>query len=66
MATPRNDKEAPPKADPRRGQNPGYAEDQPRDRTDARQPAIPSQPSPDEAGIDHREQPGVDPEKGKR
>jgi len=58
MANPRDDSKAPPKADPRRGQNPGYAEDQPRDRTDARQPAIPSQPEP---GIEHREQTDTDP-----
>jgi hypothetical protein len=47
------DHDTPPAADPRRGKNPGYAEDQPRDHRDARQPAIPSQPAPDEAGIEY-------------
>lgn len=41
-----------PAADPRRGQNPGYAEDQPADRRDARQPtARPPHPNPDEPGM---------------
>jgi len=66
MTASRRDKDSPPKADPRLGENPGYAEDQPRDRVDARQPAIPSHPTPDEAGIEHQEQPGVDPAKRKR
>ena len=66
MTASRHDKDAPPKADPRHGENPGYAEDQPRDRTDARQPAVPSQPNPDEPGIEHREQADVAPAKGKR
>jgi hypothetical protein len=43
----------PPTTDPRRGKNPGYAEDQPRGPADAKRPAIPSQPTPDEPGIDH-------------
>jgi hypothetical protein len=38
----------PPAADPRRGKNPGYAEDQPRDHQDARQSPTPQQPAPDE------------------
>jgi hypothetical protein len=66
MATPRHGKDTPAKADPRRGANPGYAEDQPRDSEDARQPAIPSRPNPDDAGIEHREQTDVDPAKGRR
>jgi hypothetical protein len=36
------DRDNPPKADPRRGRNPGYAEDQPRDQEEARRPATPS------------------------
>jgi hypothetical protein len=51
MAGPK--KRAPPAADPRRGKNPGYAENHPRDARDAHQPAIPSQPTPDEAGMGH-------------
>jgi len=39
--------------DPKAGRNPGYAEERPRDRGDAQQPAEPARPSPDEAGIDH-------------
>jgi hypothetical protein len=46
-------KRAPPAPNPQRGKNPGYAEDQPHDVEDARQPAIPSQPTPDEPGIEH-------------
>ena len=40
-------KQAPPDTDPRRGQNPGYSEEQPDDREDARTEGKPSQPSPD-------------------
>jgi hypothetical protein len=47
-------KEAPPSVDPRRGKNPGYAEERPRDVEDAHQPVIPPQPTPDEAGIEQR------------
>jgi hypothetical protein len=61
MATPRRDKDAPPKADPRHGKNPGYAEDQPRDRTDARQLPIESRPNAE----DRRGQSGTDSRKGK-
>jgi hypothetical protein len=35
------------------GRSPGYDEHQPRSPADARQPAIPAQPTPDEAGIGH-------------
>jgi hypothetical protein len=52
MAGPK--KRAPPSADPRRGKNPGYAEHHPRDAEDAHQPVIPSQPTPDEPGIEQR------------
>ena len=34
-------------ADPRRGRNPGYSEDQPRDHEDANSAGKPSQPTPD-------------------
>ena len=40
-----------PGADPRRGRNPGYAEERPRDADDAQQPAEPGKPSTDEPGI---------------
>jgi hypothetical protein len=60
------DKATPPAADPKRGRNPGYAEDHPRDPADARQAAIPSQPTPDEAGIEHDPDAQPDPAKGKR
>ena len=48
--------------DPRRGKNPGYAEDQPKDRRDAKQrvdrkPA----PSPDEPGLGRDPDPPADP-----
>ena len=51
-----------PAADPRRGKNPGYAEDRPQDRRDARQdterkPA----PSPDEPGLRRDPDPPADP-----
>jgi hypothetical protein len=40
-------RQAPPDADPRRGRNPGYPEDQPGDRDDAQSEGKPPQPSPD-------------------
>ena len=40
-------RQAPPDADPRRGRNPGYSEDQPRDHEDANSAGKPSQPTPD-------------------
>jgi len=63
MATPRRDKDAPAKADPRRGRNPGYAEDQPRDRSDARQAATPAQASAEERRGGRSD---IDSAKGKR
>lgn len=51
---PRRDKTAPPDADPRAGHNPGYAEDKPRDREDARQPHPKKPRDPDEGGL-HRD-----------
>jgi len=63
---PDHDKAAPSAADHKPGKAPGYAEEQPRDRADAQQPAIPSQPSSDEAGIDHDPDAQPDPAKGAR
>jgi hypothetical protein len=46
-------KETPPAADPRAGRNPGYAENQPRDKGDAHAPhREPPVPNPDEPGIE--------------
>lgn len=50
-----------PAADPRRGRNPGYAEDQPDDRRDARQATHPPRPNPDEPGIRRDPDPPPDP-----
>jgi hypothetical protein len=51
-----------PKADPRRGKNPGYAENQPQDRRDARQ-HIEQKPAPnaDEPGLRRDPDPPADP-----
>lgn len=54
-------RQAPPDADPRPGRNPGYAEDKPRDRRDARQPVEPGKPSPDEPGMQRDPDPEADP-----
>jgi hypothetical protein len=46
------DKAAPPgRPDPKAGRNPGYAEPQPRDRKDARQPAPKKRKAPDDGGL---------------
>ena len=52
----------PSKADPRHGKNPGYAEDRPRDRREARQdtPHKPA-PNPDEPGLRRDPDPPADP-----
>jgi len=47
------DKSHPPGTDPQPGENAGYAEQQPRDKRDARQTVIRPTPSPDEAGPHH-------------
>ena len=54
MAPARPDKDLPgrPGVDPRRGRNPGYAEERPDDAGEAHQPAPPPEPGPDEPGID--------------
>ena len=51
-------------ADPRHGKNPGYAENQPRDRRDAQQPPDPSQPKPDSLEVKHDADAQPDPAKG--
>ena len=45
------DRSAPPTAAPEAGPDPGYAEDKPRDRGDARRPHGRQPPSPDEGGL---------------
>ena len=55
------DRQAPPDANPRPGRNSGYAEDKPRDRRDAHQPAEPPKPSPDEPGMRRDPDPEADP-----
>lgn len=42
---------APPAPDPKPGPNPGYAEPQPRDGADARQPDPRKPPNPDAGGL---------------
>ena len=44
-------KTTPPAADPRSGRNPGYAEPQPRDGNEARQPDPRKPPDPDAGGL---------------
>lgn len=55
-------KAVPSQADPRRGANPGYAEDQPRSPRDARRdtPGKPA-PNPDEPGLRRDPDPPADP-----
>ena len=58
----KRDEDNPHAADPRSGKNPGYAEDQPRDRRDARQPVDRKPaPSPDEPGLQRNPDPPADP-----
>lgn len=44
-------KSSPPGPDPKPGRNPGYAEPQPRDREDARDPHPRKPRNPDEGGL---------------
>lgn len=44
----------PPGADPKAGHNPGYAEPQPRDGTEARQPGPRKPPNPESGGLDRK------------
>ena len=46
-----SDKTAPPSPDPKSGRNPGYAEPQPRDGSDAKQPHPRKPPNPDSGGL---------------
>ncbi|MGH8074634.1 MAG: hypothetical protein ACREO4_11270 [Lysobacter sp.] len=46
------DKSAPPAPDSKAGENPGYAEPEPRDKDDARQPHPRKKPNPDEGGME--------------
>lgn len=55
MAAP--EKTTPPPTDPKPGHNPGYAEPQPRDKDDARNPEPGHKRNPDEGGL------GREPEK---
>ena len=59
-------KSTPPAADPRAGHNAGYAENQPRDKEDARAKGPKPMPNPDEPGIDRDTDEQPDPAKGKR
>jgi hypothetical protein len=58
------DKTAPPDADPKAGRNAGYAENQARDKEDARQQVIPPRPSPDAPGLGHDPDAQPDPAAG--
>lgn len=44
----------PPAADPKAGRNPGYAEPQPRDGAEARQPNPRKSPNPESGGLDRK------------
>jgi len=61
---PGTDKPRPPIADPRKGKNAGYAEEQPRDKGEARQDVVPPKPSPDESGPHHDADAQPDPATG--
>ena len=54
------EKTAPPAPDPKPGNNPGYAEPQPRDKRDANDPGGRPPPNPDEGGTDR--EPEVEPD----
>lgn len=45
-------RDTPAKADPRAGANPGYAENQPRDKADARDPRTGKAPNPEVGGLE--------------
>ena len=47
-----NEKKTPAGSDPRVGENPGYAEAEPRDREDARDPRPEHLRNPDDGGLD--------------
>ena len=54
-------KTAPPAPDPQAGHNPGYAEPQPRDKHDARQPDPKKPCNPDEGGMQRDPDNAADP-----
>lgn len=54
------DKRAPPAPDPKAGHNPGYAEAEPRDKDDARQPNPRRRPNPDDGGTTRKRDAGSD------
>jgi hypothetical protein len=60
--TPDRDKTAPPAAGPEPGQNPGYAENEPRDKDDARHSPAPPAEEPEEGGLER--EPGDDADPG--
>ena len=45
------DRDTPASVDPRRGENPGYAEVHPRDKADARDPRTGKVPNPEAGGL---------------
>jgi len=47
-----HDRDTVPAADPRRGANPGYAENQPRDKADALDPRSGKAPDPEAGALD--------------
>ena len=59
---PQNGKTTPAAADPAAGHNPGYAENQPRDRQDAEQgEPRPRRITPDDGGLGRKPESGADP-----
>lgn len=56
-----SDKAAPPGADPAAGHNPGYAENQPRDREDAQKAENGKRPNPDVGGLGRDSENDADP-----
>lgn len=57
----RRDKTVPPGPDPKPGRNPGYAEPNPRDRDDAKQPDPRKPPNPDAGGMERDPETSPDP-----
>lgn len=60
MNAPDRDRTAPPGAGPGPEQNPGYAEDEPRDKDDARNPPAPAH-DPEEGGPEREPDGDTDP-----
>ncbi len=59
-----DDKKSPPASDPKPGHNAGYAEPQPRDRGEARDPKPEHLRNPDDGGLDREPADGDDPGTG--